>query len=101
MDNCEGTSLSEMIARISGKARMPVSIETGTVTQANPLKITLEADTKIQLTAVDLVVPENMRAKSVSVGGVSVTIQKALAKDDKVYMLCYANGKKYLVLSRI
>jgi len=101
MDNLEGTSLKEMFVRISEKSRVPVSIETGTVTQASPLKITLEADTKIQLTAVDLVVPENMRAKTVSIGGVSVTIQKALAKDDKVYMLCYANGKKYLVLSRI
>ena len=101
MDNLEGTSLKEMFVRTFEKSRMPVSIETGTVTQASPLKITLESDTKIQLTAVDLVVPENMRAKSVSVGGVSVTIQKALAKDDKVYMLCYANGKKYLVLSRI
>ena len=101
MENYEGTSISEMLSRITGRARLPVTIETGTVTQASPLKITLDADTKIQLTSVDLVVPENMRAKTVSVGGVSVTIQRALAKDDKVYMLCYANGKKYLVLSRI
>jgi len=101
MDNIEETSISGLISRIAQKSRTPVMIETGQVIDTDPLKIALKNDPSVILGTVDLVVPESMRRKTVTVAGVTVTIQKALAVGDEVFMLAYANGKKFLVLDRV
>ena len=101
MDNIEETSISGLISRIASKSRAPVTIETGNVIQTSPLKIALQNDPSVILSSVDLVVPESMRKKTITVAGTTVTIQKALASGDEVFMLVYANGKKFLVIDRV
>lgn len=104
-DESTSTSVSELIKKIAGDSISISDVYEGSVTSANPLKITLVNDEKIILSSVNLVVPEHLRNKTVSVtfNGVtkSITIFEALKSGDKVYLLSYNNGKKYFVLDRI
>ncbi|MBO5610563.1 MAG: DUF2577 domain-containing protein [Eubacterium sp.] len=104
-DESSATSISELIKTIANGSVSTSDVYEGTVTSADPIKITLVNDAKIVLSSANLVVPEHLRKKTVTftVAGYTktITIREALASGDKVYLLTYNNGKKYFVLDRI
>ena len=104
----EPTSVSELIKHIADKAVAKNDVYEGVVISTSPLKITLVNDAKIILSNVNLVVPEHLRLKQVTVTftfdgetkSQIITIHEDLKNGDHVYLMAYNNGKKYFVLDR-
>lgn len=82
------------------------SIIEGCVISANPLKINLVNDPKMNLTKNSVVVPKEFTDYNMSISvpdegsNITITVHNALKAGETVYLLNYNGGKKYFVLGR-
>ena len=86
----------------------PCYVLLGTVTKASPLEIQVASDSKLLLDEDNLYLPEHLTKRSVrislSVGdhyASSMTLDNALRKGDKVYLLSFDRGQLYYILDKV
>lgn len=77
-------SIKELIQKCA-QAQMP-NLEIGVVTNAEPVRVTLEDDAKINLSMASLVLPSG---------------KAPLIKGERLYLLSMNQGKIYYVLDRV
>lgn len=115
------TSIKQMISYIAEKGINDTDIRVGTVISEEPLKITLKNNAKIVLSDIDIVVPDELKKRTIKAhinfGNIPVSVQgeNGIAHIDKdaeitldnspkngetVYMLRYGKGKRYFVLGK-
>lgn len=84
-------------------AGKPVAIMYGTVTQSNPLEVSV--DQRFTLQEVFLVVPEHMTEYKVTVntelGPQEIVIRRGLEVGDVVILLRVQGGQQYIILGRV
>lgn len=81
----------------------------GTVTSTKPLKIQIVNDSKLIISKLSAVIPKHLSNYKATVEildssekkKMTVTVQNALKKGDKVHLIALQNGKKYFVLDRV
>ena len=109
----DATSIKELIMKIAADCISVCGIVEGKIDTADPLKVTLTNDAKINLTASEVIVPEYLKERKKTITYIEIvddeevereleiTIKDGLKSGDKVYMLQYNAGKQYFILSRI
>lgn len=96
-------SLKEVIQRC-GQTGMP-ELGVAVITNMNPLQMVLKNDSKIQLSAVSLVIPDRIKNRLICSGhhvdcvnGCDACTPRPMRIGDEFYVLSLNNGKLYYVL---
>lgn len=102
----QATSIKQAIQEMANQSA--ATVIQGTVTSISPLKIQIDNDSKLVISARIAIIPIHLTdyetkidIPSISLNGAKAIVKNSLKVGEKVHLLAFEKGKKYYILDRV